>query len=181
MSNERATVASGDAYPEEAPEASRTHGPALPRATVSIWTDGSCSGNPGPGGWAAVLRYGRHERQIFGSEADTTNQRMELTAAVEALKTLKRRCAVSLFSDSAHLVNAINEGWAERWRANGWRKKGGRLANPDLWTALLGLMDEHDVTMVKVKGHSNDEGNNLADALAFAACKGREIAVENAS
>ena len=132
-----------------------------------IYTDGACSGNPGAGGWAAVLRYGEHTKEIAGGELHTTNQRMELTAAIRALEALKRPCRVRLHSDSAYLVNAFHENWFARWQTNGWRNaKGDPVENRDLWERLLQLNKVHDVEWIKVQGHADDELNNLCDRLA---------------
>lgn len=137
---------------------------------VTIYTDGACSGNPGPGGWAAILLYKGQRKELWGSSAHTTNQRMELTAAVEALRALKEPCRVTLYSDSAYLVNCFRQRWYERWQQNGWKNsKGEPVENRDLWEALLALTRQHDVTFVKVKGHADDPLNNRCDALAVAA------------
>jgi ribonuclease HI len=139
---------------------------------VTIYTDGACSGNPGPGGWAAVLMYGRHERVITGAETETTNNRMELTAIVESLRVLKQRCLVHVHTDSAYVVNAFREGWIDRWTAKGWKTANKKpVKNRDLWEALLSLMGRHDVRFVKVKGHADDELNNRVDRLAVEAMK----------
>lgn len=141
---------------------------------VEIWTDGACSGNPGPGGWAAVLRFGEHQKELFGSEPETTNQRMELLAAIEALKSLKKPgCSVTLYSDSAYLVNAMTKGWLENWRSKGWKNsKGKPVANVRLWELLVEAAEGHEVRWMQVKGHAQDTGNNRADALAYAASQG---------
>ncbi|MFO7262919.1 MAG: ribonuclease HI [Bacillaceae bacterium G1] len=137
---------------------------------VIIYTDGACSGNPGPGGWAAILMYGEHRKEISGGEVSTTNNRMELTAAIEALRQLKRPCRVTLYSDSAYLVNAFEQGWLEKWQQNGWRNsKKEPVENQDLWQALLDLTRRHDVRFCKVKGHHDNPWNNRCDALAVAA------------
>jgi len=136
---------------------------------VEIYTDGACSGNPGPGGWAAVLLYGARRKEISGGEADTTNNRMEILAAIRALEALNQPCRVTLYSDSAYLVNAMQKGWATGWRANAWRrgaKGGGAVKNPDLWAALLGLCERHEVEFVRVQGHADNELNNRCDQLA---------------
>ncbi len=136
---------------------------------VSIYTDGACRGNPGRGGWGAILVYGTHERELSGGEAMTTNNRMELTAAIEALRALKEPCAVTLTSDSKYLVDAVTQGWARSWAANGWRKSDRSPAlNPDLWEALLALLDRHRVTLVWVKGHDGHPYNERCDRLATA-------------
>ena len=132
---------------------------------VSIYTDGACSGNPGPGGWGAILRYGAAEKEISGGEAMTTNNRMELTAAIRALEALKESCAVDLYTDSQYLEKAINEGWMKSWKAKGWTKKGG-LKNAELWQELDGLLHKHRVTLHWVKGHADNPYNNRCDALA---------------
>jgi len=139
---------------------------------VVIYTDGACSGNPGPGGWAAILRLGSHEREISGYEPLTTNQRMELTAAAEALRTLKFPCRVKLHSDSAYLVNAFRQDWLGRWEKTGWlnaRKE--PVENQDLWRKLIHQSRIHQVEWIKVDGHAGDQLNNRCDALARVAIK----------
>jgi len=134
---------------------------------VQIYTDGACSGNPGPGGWAAVLLYNGHRKEISGYEPQTTNQRMEIKAAVEAIKSLKEPCRVRLYSDSAYLVNAFKQDWFATWQRNGWissRKE--PVVNQDLWMELLDLVHKHQVRWIKVKGHSNNLLNDRCDALA---------------
>jgi ribonuclease HI len=139
---------------------------------VTIYTDGACSDNPGPGGWGAILMYEGHRKEISGAEASTTNNRMELTAAIEALSRLKYPCKVLLYSDSAYLVNCFNNRWYEGWQRNGWKNsKGQPVENQDLWQRLLELMQKHDVSYIKVKGHSDNEWNNRCDELARAAIK----------
>jgi ribonuclease HI len=133
---------------------------------VSIYTDGACSGNPGPGGWGAVLLYGGHRMEISGYKEMTTNNEMELTAAVKALKKLKEKCEVNLYSDSAYLVNGFNKGWAEDWKRMGWRRKKEPLKNRQLWIELYALSKMHKITWIKVKGHSDNEENNRCDELA---------------
>jgi len=133
---------------------------------VTIYTDGACSGNPGPGGWAAVLQYGDKTRELSGGEAQTTNNRMELLAAISALALLKEPCEVDLFTDSQYLCNAINKGWLKGWKAKGWKRKEGELKNPDLWQRLDALLTTHTVTFHWVKGHADNECNNRCDALA---------------
>ncbi len=135
--------------------------------TVEIYTDGACSGNPGPGGWAAVLLYGDNKKEISGGEPHTTNQKMEMMAAVEALKTLKYPCKVNLYSDSAYLVNAFNRGWLEKWERNGWKTAQKEpVKNQNLWEELLELSRKHQVKFIKVKGHSDNFYNNRCDELA---------------
>ena len=134
---------------------------------VTVYTDGACSGNPGPGGWAALLKYRDIEKEIFGAERETTNQRMELQAAIGALKLLKEPCMVRLHSDSAYLINAFQLGWLDKWQRNGWKTaKKGPVENRDLWDELLKLSRRHKVVWIKVKGHSDNEGNNRCDYLA---------------
>ena len=136
---------------------------------VEIYTDGACRGNPGHGGWGAVLVYRGVERELSGGEAQTTNNRMELTAAIEALSALKEPCRVTLTSDSKYLVDAITQGWAESWRMRGWRKADKSPAlNPDLWERLLELLDRHEVEFVWVKGHDGHPYNERCDRLATA-------------
>jgi len=135
--------------------------------SVKIYTDGACSGNPGPGGWAAVLKYGEHEREISGFEGNTTNQRMELTAAVQGLAALKESCSVQVHSDSAYLINAFEQNWLSRWQKNGWQSSQKKpVENRDLWVLLLELTAKHDVAWVKVKGHSGHPENERCDELA---------------
>ena len=133
---------------------------------VDIYTDGACRGNPGPGGWAALLIYGGREKEICGCAPDTTNQRMELTAAIEALRCLRVPCQVKLHSDSAYLVNAFTKSWLVRWQRNGWKTSTGHpVENQDLWRELLQLSCRHQVEWRKVAGHSSNEGNNRCDTL----------------
>ncbi|HHT47053.1 MAG TPA: ribonuclease HI [Firmicutes bacterium] len=134
---------------------------------VIIYTDGSCKGNPGPGGWAALLIYNDHKKEIYGGEKHTTNQRMELKAAIEGLKALKEPCEVELFSDSAYLINAFKQGWLEKWQHNGWKTAAREpVENQDLWRELLKLCRYHKARWIKVKGHSDNEFNNRCDHLA---------------
>ncbi len=140
--------------------------------SVTIYTDGACSGNPGPGGWGAILKYGRHEKELSGGEEITTNNRMELTAVITALEMLKEPCKVELYSDSRYVVDAVNLGWIKAWRAKGWkRSKNEEVKNPDLWERLLPLLEKHDVSFIWVKGHAETEYNNRCDALAVAESK----------
>lgn len=136
---------------------------------VIIYTDGACSGNPGPGGWGALLRYGEREKEISGSEPDTTNNRMELMAAIMALESLKRPCAVDLFTDSEYVRGGMTQ-WLKKWKADGWKKKGG-LKNADLWQRLEAIASKHDVSFHWVKGHSGHPDNDRADMLATNAIK----------
>lgn len=132
---------------------------------VTIYTDGACDPNPGPGGWAALLRYGSHEKILTGSEPSTTNNRMELCAAVQALQALKRPSRVDIFTDSEYLKKGITE-WMPNWRARGWRRKGGALANTDLWQALDESIGDHQVHWHWVRGHARNPDNQRVDRLA---------------
>ncbi len=135
--------------------------------TVSIYTDGACSGNPGPGGWGAILRYGGAERVLSGGEPETTNNRMELQGVIHALQALKEPCVVELWSDSRYVVDALGKGWARAWRARGWKRADKKPAlNQDLWELLLPLTETHEVHCHWVKGHAENEFNNSCDALA---------------
>ncbi len=134
---------------------------------VTLYTDGACSGNPGPGGWGAILIYGQHRTEIYGSENDTTNNRMEITAVLEGLKKLKYPCEVDIYSDSAYTVNAFLQGWVYGWERSGWRKADKKpVLNDDLWRELLALTRVHTVHFHKVEGHADDELNNRCDELA---------------
>lgn len=138
-----------------------------PRKKVVIHTDGSCLGNPGPGGWAAILQYGSHEKELVGAEASTTNNRMEMQAAVSALEALKQPCDVELHSDSSYLVNAFNKGWVVKWGGNGWRTASGdAVKNIDLWQRLSELNQRHKVSFYYVPGHSGHPLNERCDKLA---------------
>ena len=141
---------------------------------VTIYTDGACSGNPGAGGWGAILEYRGTEKELSGGEAETTNNRMELSAVIFALAALKEPCKVDLYSDSAYTVNAFNEGWLNSWQKKGWRGADNKeVKNRDLWEKLLALTAKHDVTFHKVKGHSDNKKNNRCDALARGEIKRR--------
>lgn len=136
---------------------------------IEIFTDGACSGNPGPGGWGCILRYGNAEKELSGGEGDTTNNRMELTAAIEGLKALKEKCEVTLYTDSQYVANGINKGWARSWQKNGWIKSDKKPAlNRELWEELLSLIDRHEVSVVWVKGHNGHPENERCDRLAVA-------------
>ena len=142
----------------------------MEKTKVTIYTDGACSGNPGPGGYAAIIMLEDNKKEIFGAEANTTNNRMELRAAIEGLKALKRPCKVMLYSDSAYLVNAYNSNWVNSWKKNGWKNSSKEpVKNVDLWQDIESLRQIHDVTFVKVKGHADNEFNNRCDELAVAA------------
>lgn len=139
---------------------------------ITIYTDGSALGNPGPGGYGAILRYAQHEKELSGGFRCTTNNRMEILAAVEALSCLKEPCKVALHTDSQYLVNAIAKGWARRWQRNGWmRNKKEKALNVDLWQRLLPLCSKHDVDFIWVRGHAGDEDNERCDQLAKAAAQ----------
>ena len=136
---------------------------------VRIYTDGACSGNPGPGGWGAILIYGETEKELSGSEAVTTNNRMELISVITALEALREPCEVELYTDSQYISNAVNLGWLESWKKRGWSRKGGEVKNLDLWMKLVPLLESHKVTFNWVKGHAENEYNNRCDELAVAA------------
>lgn len=136
---------------------------------VTIYTDGACSGNPGPGGYGAILMYGSHKKELSGGDANTTNNRMELMGVITALKALNRPCQVDLYTDSQYVVNAIEKGWAKKWQSNGWmRNKKDKALNPDLWQMLLDMLEVHQVTFHWVKGHAENPYNNRCDELAVA-------------
>ncbi|NCB29640.1 MAG: ribonuclease HI [Clostridia bacterium] len=137
---------------------------------VTIYTDGACSGNPGPGGWGAILQYGAHEKELSGGDPSTTNNKMELTAVIEALRLLREPCEVDLYSDSKYVIDGITKGWAVGWRSRGWKKADKTPAkNPELWGALLDLLDQHTVHFHWVKGHADNPKNNRCDELAVGA------------
>ena len=148
---------------------------ALPRSTnlsaVTLYTDGACSGNPGPGGWGAILRFQGSEKELAGGESQTTNNRMELTAVIKGLEALTQRCRVTVYSDSRYVVDAVNKGWLSGWVARGWRKaaakgRGQPVLNVDLWQRLLELLEEHEVGFQWVRGHQGHPENERADRLA---------------
>ncbi len=142
------------------------------RKKVEIFTDGACSGNPGAGGWGVILRYRGAERELSGGERQTTNNRMELTAAIEGLRCLKEPCEVDLYSDSQYLVNGMSKGWAKKWRANGWKKSDRSPAlNADLWEQLLQLTETHVVHFFWVRGHNEHPENERCDRLAVEATR----------
>ncbi len=139
---------------------------------VDIYTDGACSGNPGKGGWAAILIYNGVEKEIFGASPDTTNNRMELLAIIEGLRALKEPCEVDLYSDSAYSLDAFNKGWITEWQKNKWKTSGKQdVKNKDLWSALLIEVNKHKVNWIKVKGHADNEYNNRCDEMARNAIK----------
>ncbi len=139
---------------------------------VTLYTDGACSGNPGVGGWGAVLIFKNKEKRISGAQPSTTNNRMEMTAVIEGLKCLKEPCAVTVYSDSAYTVNAFVQGWVESWQQNGFKKADNKpVLNADLWAELLSLTKTHKVSFKKVKGHADNKYNNVCDKLATDAVK----------
>ena len=134
---------------------------------VTIYTDGACSGNPGPGGYGAILMYGEHKKELSGGEKLTTNNRMELMGVITALKALNRPCQVDLYTDSQYVVNGIEKGWARKWQSNGWmRNKKEKAMNPELWQELLDLLEIHQVSFHWVKGHAENPYNNRCDEIA---------------
>ena len=136
---------------------------------IDLYTDGACSGNPGPGGWGAILRFGTVEKELCGGDKQTTNNRMELTAVIEGLSALKEPCDVTLTSDSKYVIDGITKGWARAWKRNGWRKADKKPAlNADLWDRLLSLLDIHRVQFVWIKGHDGHPENERCDAMAVA-------------
>lgn len=153
----------------------------MSKTTVELYTDGACKGNPGPGGYGAVLVFGAHRKELSGGFRKTTNNRMELLACIEGLNSLKQPCAVVLTSDSKYVVNAIEKGWAVRWRSKGWKLSPGKTAkNPDLWTRLLDLCEKHTVSFKWVKGHSGHPENERCDQLAVAAAEAKELPADDA-
>ena len=143
--------------------------------TVTLYTDGACSGNPGPGGWGAILEFNGVEKELCGGEEVTTNNRMELTAVIEGLKALKEPCIVELYSDSKYVIDALEKGWAVSWRAKGWKKADKKPAlNPDLWEVLLELCEKHHLHYHWVKGHADNPKNNRCDQMAVAQYKNKK-------
>jgi ribonuclease HI len=150
-----------------------------PKQDVTIYTDGGCLGNPGPGGYGVVLRCGRHEKRLSGGFARTTNNRMEIMAAIAGLEALKEPCRVTLHSDSKYLVNAMTQGWVQRWRGNGWkRNKKDKAVNVDLWQRLLSVCARHEVVFKWVKGHAGHPDNEACDRLANAAAARDDLPVD---
>jgi ribonuclease HI len=146
---------------------------------IDAYTDGACIGNPGPGGYGVVLRFGPHRRELCGGYRRTTNNRMELLAAVTALRALKEKCQVSLYSDSQYLVRMMLGDWPRKWQDNGWRRaKSGKVSNPDLWEVLLRLCDEHQVEFIWVKGHAGHIENERCDRLAMQAARQSNLPVD---
>ena len=139
---------------------------------IDIYTDGACSGNPGPGGWGVVLIYQENKKELSGYQPETTNNRMELFAAIQGLSALKESCVVNLYSDSSYLVNAFEKHWIEKWQRNGWKTSTkSPVENQDLWKLLLIHVRKHQVRFIKVKGHSDNQYNNRCDEMAVAAIK----------
>lgn len=139
---------------------------------IDIYTDGACSGNPGPGGWGVVLIYQENKKELSGYQPETTNNRMELFAAIQGLSALKESCVVNLYSDSSYLVNAFEKHWIEKWQRNGWKTSTkSPVENQDLWKLLLIHVRKHQVRFIKVKGHSDNQYNNRCDEMAVAATK----------
>lgn len=150
-----------------------------PLKDVLIYTDGACVGNPGPGGYGVILDYKGQRKELSAGYRRTTNNRMELMAAISGLEALKERCNVTIYSDSQYLVKAVSLGWAQRWRAKGWKRGNNReRVNADLWARLLDLYDEHEVKFEWVRGHAGDPMNERCDRLAMAAATGRDLAVD---
>ncbi len=140
--------------------------------SIELYTDGACSGNPGPGGWGSILRYNGHERELCGSCPDTTNNRMELTAVIEGLAALTERCKVTIYTDSRYIEQAWSQRWLFNWKKNGWRKADKKpVLNVDLWQRLDELFDQHIIDIVWVKGHADNQYNNRCDALAVSCVK----------
>ena len=147
--------------------------------TIEIFTDGACSGNPGPGGYGTILKYGEHLKEISAGFKLTTNNRMEMRALIAALESLNQKCNLKIFSDSKYIVDAINNGWAKRWRSNGWkRNKKEKALNPDLWDKLLNLLDNHNYSIEWVKGHAGHPENERCDELAVKACQQEKLATD---
>jgi len=164
---ERTNLEETAATPQPGGQGSTSSGVTTSPKQVILYTDGACLGNPGPGGYGVVLLYGEHRKELSGGYRLTTNNRMEILAAIRGLETLKVPCSVTLYSDSQYLVNAITKGWAKRWRANGWKRNSREKAlNADLWERLLNLCNLHRVTFVWVRGHADIKENERCDALA---------------
>ncbi|MCL2797638.1 MAG: ribonuclease HI [Firmicutes bacterium] len=144
---------------------------------INLYSDGACSGNPGPGGWGAILIFGNYQKEFSGATPDTTNNRMELSAVIEGLRKIKEPCEVTVYSDSAYVVNAFTQGWLQNWQKNGWRTGGKKaVQNTDLWRELAELVKQHRVSFVKVKGHSDNKFNNRCDELARIAIQEKKYA-----
>jgi ribonuclease HI len=146
---------------------------------ITIYSDGACSGNPGPGGYGTILKYNGTVKELSGGFRDTTNNRMEIMGAIAGLEVLKEPCEVTIVTDSQYLVNAIEKGWAEKWRANGWmRNNKDKALNPDLWERLLALLKIHTVTFTWVRGHNGHPENERCDCLAVAAASGQNLPID---
>jgi ribonuclease HI len=146
---------------------------------VTIYTDGGCINNPGPGGYGIVLLHKNHQRELYGAFRRTTNNRMEILAAIKGLEALKGRCRVKIYSDSQYLVNAVEQGWARRWQSHGWwRNRQEKAINPDLWERLLPLIDKHEVRFEWLRGHAGNPENERADQLAREAALGKDLAID---
>jgi ribonuclease HI len=153
--------------------------PQAMKPLVTMYTDGACSGNPGPGGYAAILMKGQHRKELSAGFRTTTNNRMELLGVINGLEALTKPCSVRLYTDSAYIVNAINKGWARKWREQGWmRNKKDRAENPDLWERLLPLCDSHSVEFIWVRGHNGNVENERADVLAVAASQSASLLID---
>jgi ribonuclease HI len=152
--------------------------PQLRTTTIVLYSDGACLGNPGPGGYGAILTYGDHRRELSGGFRLTTNNRMELMGAIKGLEALKRPCAVTLVSDSEYLVNSLRKGWAVRWRAQGWKRSGKAVPNADLWAQLLTLADTHRIAVEWVQGHAGHVENERCDVLATTAAAANPLDVD---
>lgn len=152
----------------------------ITKKEVTIYTDGACSGNPGPGGWGAILMYQSQKKELSGFEPETTNNRMELRAVIEAVRALKSPCIIKIHTDSAYVCNAFQNGWLNNWKANGWKTSAKRdVENQDLWRELLHVLETHTFTFVKVKGHSDNPFNNRCDELARLAVKQGLVNTQN--
>jgi len=143
---------------------------------VEIYTDGACSGNPGPGGYGVILKFGKHSKELSAGFKTTTNNRMELRAVIAGLSILREKCRVKIFSDSKYLVDAVKKGWAQRWRNNNWqRNKDEKALNPDLWETLLNLLEKHEVTFEWIRGHAGHPENERCDKLAVKAANSQNL------
>ncbi len=163
----------------KAPSAALRDGESKPAPEVAIYTDGGCIDNPGPGGYGVILLHKGHRKELSGGFRRTTNNRMEILAAIRGLEALRSRCRVTIHSDSQYLVNAIEQGWARRWQANNWlRNRKEKAINPDLWERLLSLLDKHEVRFEWVRGHAGHPENERADELARTAALGKDLAVD---
>ena len=153
--------------------------PSTDLKQIVIYTDGSCLNNPGPGGWGVVLLYGDHRRELSGGFRETTNNRMELMAAISGLEALKEKCRVTLYSDSQYVVKGMAQGWARRWQANGWkRNKREKAISPDLWERLLNLAENHEIEFKWVRGHAGIPENERCDELALEAAQDNDLPID---